>query len=182
MKHGYDPSITENKWYKNWLDKGYFQPNQQADHTYCIVIPPPNVTGILHIGHVLNNTLQDILIRYKRLQGYQTLWLPGTDHAGIATQNKVEQSLARDGLTKHDLGREAFVDKVWEWKNKHGGIIIQQLKKLGCSCDWSREKFTMDPDVTHAVRTVFIKLFRERPDLQRELHRKLVSALRNGSI
>ncbi len=159
MKHGYDPGITENKWYKYWLDEGFFQPNQQADHTYCIVIPPPNVTGILHIGHVLNNTLQDILIRYKRLQGYQTLWLPGTDHAGIATQNKVEQSLARDGLTKHDLGREAFVDKVWEWKNKHGGIIIQQLKKLGCSCDWSREKFTMDPGLTHAVRTVFIKLF-----------------------
>ncbi|MBN1879955.1 valine--tRNA ligase [bacterium] len=159
MKHGYDPSVTEKKWYQEWLKKELFKPVEGSADTYCIVIPPPNVTGILHIGHVLNNTLQDILIRYKRIQGYRTLWLPGTDHAGIATQNKVEQSLAKDGLSKHDLGRDAFVERVWDWKDKHGGIIIQQLKRLGCSCDWSREKFTMDPGLSLAVRTVFCRLF-----------------------
>lgn len=161
MKHEYDASTTENKWYSKWLADNLFQPNPDAPKKkpFTIVIPPPNVTGILHIGHVLNNTLQDILVRYKRLQGYRTLWVPGTDHAGIATQNKVEQSLARQGLTRNDLGREAFIQKVWEWKERHGGIIIQQLKRLGCSCDWSREKFTMDPDMSQAVRTVFVKLY-----------------------
>ncbi|HPQ39882.1 MAG TPA: valine--tRNA ligase [bacterium] len=161
MKHEYDPSITENKWYQKWLEQNLFapRPDQNGKGVYTIVIPPPNVTGILHIGHVLNNTLQDILIRFKRIQGYRTLWLPGTDHAGIATQNKVEQSLAAEGKTKHDLGRNAFVDRVWEWKEKHGGIIIQQLKRLGCSCDWSRERFTMDPGLSRAVREVFTQLF-----------------------
>lgn len=161
MKHEYDASTIENKWYPKWLADNLFQPNPDAPKKkpFTIVIPPPNVTGILHIGHVLNNTLQDILVRYKRIQGYRTLWVPGTDHAGIATQNKVEQSLARQGLTRNDLGRETFIQKVWEWKERHGGIIIQQLKRLGCSCDWSREKFTMDPDMSQAVRTVFVKLY-----------------------
>jgi valyl-tRNA synthetase len=161
MKHGYDASATEKKWYPEWMANHVFQPNPNAPvkDTFTIVIPPPNVTGILHIGHVLNNTLQDILVRYKRIQGFRTLWLPGTDHAGIATQNKVEQSLARQGLSRQALGRDAFVRKVWEWKERHGGIIIQQLKRLGCSCDWSREKFTMDPDMSRAVRTVFVKLY-----------------------
>lgn len=163
MKHEYDAFEIENKWYPQWLAGNLFQPNPDAPKKkpFTIVIPPPNVTGILHIGHVLNNTLQDILVRYKRIQGYRTLWVPGTDHAGIATQNKVEQSLARQGLSRQDLGREAFVQKVWEWKERHGGIIIQQLKRLGCSCDWSREKFTMDPDMSRAVRTVFVKLYQK---------------------
>lgn len=161
MKKEYDPKIAETKWYKKWKDDGLFspKPSQNNKGTYTIVIPPPNVTGILHIGHVLNNTLQDILVRYKRIQGFETLWLPGTDHAGIATQNKVEQTLAKDGKTKHDLGRDKFVDRVWEWKDKHGGIIIQQLKRLGCSCDWDRERFTLDPGLSRAVREVFTRLF-----------------------
>jgi len=161
MKNEYNPSVDEMKWYQKWLDQGQFSPGSKNSNkgTYTILIPPPNVTGILHIGHVLNNTLQDILVRYKRIQGYETLWLPGTDHAGIATQNKVEQSLAAEGKNKHDLGREKFVDRVWDWKDKHGGIIIQQLKRLGCSCDWEKERFTMDPGLSKAVREVFVRLF-----------------------
>jgi len=161
MNKEYNSSIDEMKWYQKWIDEGLFTPESSDPDkgTYTILIPPPNVTGILHIGHVLNNTLQDILIRYKRIQGFKTLWLPGTDHAGIATQNKVEQSLAAEGKDKHDLGRDKFVERVWEWKEKHGGIIIQQLKRLGCSCDWDRERFTMDEGLSKAVREVFVKLF-----------------------
>ncbi|MBN1297643.1 valine--tRNA ligase [bacterium] len=161
MKHEYDPSLTETKWYAEWQKSGLFRPRPPSSgkESFTIVIPPPNVTGILHIGHVLNNTLQDILIRFKRIQGFQTLWLPGTDHAGIATQNKVEQRLASEGKSKHDLGRDAFIEQVWEWKKKHGGIIIEQLKRLGCSCDWDRERFTLDPGLSRAVREVFTRLF-----------------------
>ncbi|MCD4655876.1 valine--tRNA ligase [bacterium] len=164
MKNEYNPSIAETEWYQKWLNQGLFspKPDKNGKGTYTIVIPPPNVTGILHIGHVLNNTLQDILIRFKRIQGYKTLWLPGTDHAGIATQNKVEQSLAAEGKNKHDLGREKFIDRVWEWKEKHGGIIIQQLKRMGCSCDWDKERFTMDPGLSKAVREVFTRLFEKK--------------------
>ncbi|MBN1550703.1 class I tRNA ligase family protein, partial [bacterium] len=162
MAKGYEPGPVEKKWYQYWQNNGYFEPRKEFSHQYTIVIPPPNVTGILHMGHVLNNTLQDILIRFKRLQAYNTLWVPGTDHAGIATQNKVEQSLSKENKTKEDLGRENFVNRVWEWKEKHGGIIIEQLKQLGCSCDWSRERFTMDPGLSSAVREVFVSLFEKQ--------------------
>lgn len=160
----YEPHAVEDKWYADWLAKGWFTANpQSAKPPYSIVIPPPNVTGVLTMGHVLNNTLQDILARRKRMQGYEVLWLPGTDHAGIATQTVVEKTLRKQGLIKHrdDLGREKFLAKVWEWKEKHGGIIIQQLKRLGCSCDWSRERFTMDEGYSRAVLETFVALYRK---------------------
>ncbi|MCX7887376.1 MAG: valine--tRNA ligase [Verrucomicrobiae bacterium] len=160
----YDPKQVEDKWYAKWLADGCFTANP-ASHkpAYSIVIPPPNVTGVLTMGHVLNNTIQDILARRKRMQGYEVLWLPGTDHAGIATQTVVEKTLRKQGIIKHrnDLGREKFLQKVWEWKEKHGGIIIQQLKKLGCSCDWSRERFTMDEAYSRAVTEVFVALYKK---------------------
>ena len=159
----YDPRDIEQKWYDVWLEKKYFHA-QEDDGTrppYAIVIPPPNVTGVLHMGHALNNTLQDIMIRYKRMDGYNTLWMPGTDHAGIATQNVVEKFLAEKGISRHDLGRDAFIDEVWKWRNKHGGLIISQLKRLGASCDWDRTRFTMDEGLSNAVRKVFISLYQE---------------------
>jgi valyl-tRNA synthetase len=159
---GYDPSDIEEKWYKFWETKKLFwADNESNSKHYSIVIPPPNVTGSLHMGHALNNTLQDILIRARRMQGYNTLWMPGTDHAGIATQNVVEKGLAEEGKTRHDLGREKFVERVWEWRKKYGGVIINQLKKLGASCDWSRERFTMDEGLSRAVRYVFVTLFND---------------------
>ncbi|MBM3859675.1 MAG: valine--tRNA ligase [Verrucomicrobia bacterium] len=160
----YEPKQVEDKWYAEWLAKGCFTANPaSAKPPYSIVIPPPNVTGVLTMGHVLNNTLQDILARRKRMQGYEVLWLPGTDHAGIATQTVVEKTLRKQKVIKHrdDLGREKFLEKVWEWKDKHGGIIIQQLKKLGCSCDWSRERFTMDEGYSQAVLRVFVDLYKK---------------------
>ena len=160
MEKTYDPKDVEPKWYAYWERNRLFHAETHSSKPpYTIVIPPPNVTGILTIGHVLNNTLQDILIRWKRMQGYEALWMPGTDHAGIATQNVVEKELAREGKTRHDLGREAFVERVWAWKEKHGGIIIQQLKQLGCSCDWERERFTMDEGLSKAVQEVFVQLY-----------------------
>jgi len=159
----YDPQATEIKWYKAWEEKNLFSAQPSSDKTpYCIVIPPPNVTGILHMGHALNNTIQDILIRYKKMQGFATLWMPGTDHAGIATQNVVEKSLAKEGLRRQDLGREKFLDKVWEWKRLYGTTIINQLKKLGCSCDWNRERFTMDQEYSKAVVEVFVRLYEKK--------------------
>jgi len=159
----YKPEKVEKKWYDFWLEKKFFHADENSTkETYVIVIPPPNVTGILHMGHGLNNTIQDILIRWKRMQGYNTLWLPGTDHAGIATQFVVEKDLAKEGLTKHNLGREKFLEKVWEWKEKHGGTIILQLKRLGCSCDWDRERFTMDEGLSQAVREVFCRLYEDK--------------------
>ena len=143
----YEPKSVEDKWYALWLEKGFFTANPLSSKpAYAIVIPPPNVTGVLTMGHVLNNTIQDILARRKRMQGHEVLWLPGTDHAGIATQAVVERKLRKEGKIKHrdDLGRDGLLKEIWEWKDKHGGIIIQQLKKLGCSCDWTRERFTMD--------------------------------------
>jgi valyl-tRNA synthetase len=159
MDKSYDPKSVEKKWYDYWVKNGFFTPDNPSHPAYTIVIPPPNVTGILHMGHVLNNTLQDILIRFKRMQNYDTLWLPGTDHAGIATQNKVEQLLESGGTSRREIGRDAFIDKAWEWKDKHGGIIIEQLKQLGCSCDWDRERFTLDEGLSHAVRETFVRLF-----------------------
>ncbi|HHY13767.1 MAG TPA: valine--tRNA ligase [Thermoanaerobacterales bacterium] len=156
----YDPKKVEEKWYKFWEDKGYFTPKTDKNKDpYTIVIPPPNVTGELHMGHALNNTIQDILIRWKRMQGYSALWLPGTDHAGIATEAKVRESIAEEGKTKYDLGRDKFLEKAWEWKEKYGGTIINQLKRLGCSCDWTRERFTMDEGCSKAVREVFVRLY-----------------------
>ena len=136
----YEPQASEARWYRYWLDRDLFRAEDSSSKPqFSIVIPPPNVTGMLHMGHALNNTLQDVMTRYRRMQGYNTLWMPGTDHAGIATQNVVEQELAKEGITRHDLGREKFIERVWEWKEKYGGVIINQLKRLGCSCDWSRE-------------------------------------------
>ena len=156
----YDPQQAEQKWTQEWESRGYFHADEQSDRpTYTIVIPPPNVTGILHMGHALNNTLQDVLVRWKRMAGFNTLWVPGTDHAGIATQNVVERALLKEKLSRHDLGRDAFIRRVWEWKEKHGGIIINQLKRLGCSCDWQRERFTMDEGLSRAVRAVFKHLY-----------------------
>jgi len=160
----YEPKNVEEKWYAEWLKNGNFTANPASSKPpYSIVIPPPNVTGVLTMGHVLNNTLQDILVRRKRMQGYEVLWLPGTDHAGIATQTVVEKTLRKQGAIKHreDLGREKFLQKVWEWKEKHGGIIIQQLKKLGCSCDWTRERFTMDEAYSRCVLQVFVELYKK---------------------
>ncbi|MBC7331442.1 MAG: valine--tRNA ligase, partial [Synergistetes bacterium] len=162
LPKAYDPSRVEEKWYSFWIEKGYFHSEVDPSRKkFSVVIPPPNVTGSLHMGHALNNTIQDIFVRWKRMQGFNTMWLPGTDHAGIATQNVVERALAKEGLKKEDLGREKFLEKVWEWKEKYGGTIIRQLKRLGASCDWDRERFTLDEGLSRAVREVFVRLFRE---------------------
>ncbi|MBC8413928.1 valine--tRNA ligase, partial [bacterium] len=158
----YDPKDIENKWYSFWTEKGYFKAEAKSEKpSYCIVIPPPNVTGSLHIGHALDVTLQDIMIRWKRMSGFNTLWLPGTDHAGIATQNVVEKDLKEKGTDRHDLGRDKFIEKVWEWKQSNGSTIINQLKTMGASCDWSRERFTLDEGLSAAVREVFVRLYDE---------------------
>src|SRR5260221_12491105 len=162
----YEPQSVEDKWYQFWLANSCFtaDPARVSDQrpAYSIVIPPPNVTGMLHMGHVLNNTIQDILARKARMDGKEVLWLPGTDHAGIATQVQVEKALKKEErLTKYDLGREKFLERVWQWKEKHGGIIIQQLKKLCWSCDWTRERFTMDPEYSRCVQKVFVELYKK---------------------
>ncbi|MGC2693218.1 MAG: valine--tRNA ligase [Desulfobaccales bacterium] len=158
----YDPSRIEEKWYQYWQEQGLFRARADGSKPpYCIVIPPPNVTGLLHMGHALNNTLQDILVRYKRMLGFDVLWMPGTNHAGIATQNVVERMLAAEGSDRHALGREAFIERVWRWKAESGGQIIKQLQRLGCSCDWSRERFTLDQGLSRAVREVFVRLYEE---------------------
>ncbi len=162
LRKAYDPKEVEEKWYQFWLEKGYFHADTESRRKpFSIVIPPPNVTGSLHIGHALNNTLQDILVRWRRMQGYNCLWLPGTDHAGIATQHVVERELAKEGLSREQLGREEFIRRVWRWKEKYGGVIIHQLKRLGASCDWQRERFTMDEGLSEAVREVFVRLYEE---------------------
>lgn len=162
LSKAYNPKLVEDKWYTFWLKNKYFHAKvDQAKKPFSIVIPPPNITGSLHMGHALNNTLQDIIVRKKRMEGYVTLWLPGTDHAGIATQNVVEQQLAREGLDRKALGREKFIERVWEWKEKYGQTIINQLKRLGCSCDWDRERFTLDEGYSTAVRKVFVQLYKE---------------------
>ncbi len=156
----YSPSDFETRIYQNWCEKGYFTPT--VDHSkphYSIVIPPPNITGQLHMGHALDNTLQDILIRYKRMSGFSTLWLPGTDHASIATEAKIVEAMRKEGITKEDLGREGFLERAWAWKAQYGGRIIEQLKKMGSSCDWSRERFTLDEGCSRAVREVFTRLY-----------------------
>ncbi len=157
----YNSEEIEQKWYQYWEQQGYFHEEVDENKTpYSIVLPPPNITGQLHMGHALDNTLQDILIRFKRMQGYNVLWMPGTDHAGIATQIKVEEMLEKsEGKSRHDLGREAFVDRVWEWKEEYGNVIVDQIRRLGASCDWSRERFTLDEGCSQAVREVFVSLY-----------------------
>ena len=158
----YQPSLVEDKIYKAWENDGDFKPLNSSSDAYCIVIPPPNVTGTLHMGHALNNTLQDILVRFYRMQGKSVLWQPGTDHAGIATEMVVERELKKREINKKDLSREQFIEHVWEWKNQSGNEIINQLKRLGCSCDWSRERFTLDEGLSKAVRFVFVKLYNDK--------------------
>ena len=156
----YDPKDVEDRIYKMWLDGKYFHAKcEEGKDTYTIVIPPPNITGQLHMGHALDNTLQDILIRFKRMQGFDTLWLPGTDHASIATEAKIVEAMKKEGITKEDIGREGFLERAWEWKRQYGGRIIEQLKKLGSSCDWDRERFTLDEGCNKAVREVFVNLY-----------------------
>ena len=162
MKATYDPVPIESRWYPRWEKAGVFQPEYRPDgEPFCVVIPPPNVTGKLHMGHALNHTIHDVIARRARMQGYAVLWLPGTDHAGIATQNVVEKSLAERGLNRFDLGREGFVDQVWEWKDVYGWRITQQIRRMGASCDWSRERFTLDEGLSKAVLEVFVRLYED---------------------
>ena len=156
----YNPVNIEDKWYKYWLDNNYFHSKPDSNkEPYTIVIPPPNVTGMLTMGHVLNNTIQDILIRKARMEGKEACWIPGTDHASIATETKVVQMQKEKGIKKESLSRDEFLKYSWEWKEKYGGIIIQQLKRLGCSCDWGRERFTMDDNYNNAVLEAFVVLY-----------------------
>ena len=158
----YSPTEIEDKWYKIWEEKGYFNAQHNSEKPgYSIAIPPPNVTGILHMGHMLNNAIQDAIIRYKRMSGFDTLWIPGMDHAGIATQNKVERMLKEEGTSKEEIGYDEFLRRTWEWKEKHGGLITKQLRKLGVSLDWTRERFTMDEGLSEAVKEVFVKLYND---------------------
>ncbi len=158
----YNPKEFEEKWYETWEEKGYFKPSEDKTKVpYTIVIPPPNITGKLHMGHALDDTIQDILIRYKRMQGFNTLWVPGTDHAAIATEAKIVEKMKEAGITKEDIGREGFLERAWDWKKEYGGAIVNQIKKLGCSCDWTRERFTMDEGLSKAVNQVFINLYKE---------------------
>jgi valyl-tRNA synthetase len=162
MAPAYDARAAESRWYPVWLERGYFHAAPNPDREpFCIVLPPPNITGALHAGHALNHTLMDILIRRKRMQGYETLWLPGTDHAGIATQVVVERELAGEGIDRRKLGREAFVERVWAWKEQYGGTIVEQMKALGSSCDWDRLRFTMDEGLARAVREAFVRMYRD---------------------
>ena len=157
----YIHSEVESKIYSYWEKNSLFKPKKNKKK-FSIVIPPPNITGRLHMGHALNNSIQDLLTRYHRMNNYETLWQPGTDHAGIATQAIVEKKLENDGVKKNDLGREKFIEKVWDWKNEYGEIIINQLKKLGCSCDWSRTAFTMDENLSKSVLKVFVDLYKKK--------------------
>jgi len=161
----YNPKEVEGRWYSLWESEGYFRPQSDSEgkkfkkNRYVVVIPPPNITGILHMGHALNITIQDILVRWQRMKGTDTLWVPGTDHAGIATQNVVERKLAQEKKTRHHLGREKFLKEIWKWKEEHGSTITRQLRHLGASCDWSRERFTMDEGLSKAVREAFVRLY-----------------------
>ena len=156
----YNPKDFEEKIYKETEEKGYFKPNMdKSKEAYCIMMPPPNVTGKLHMGHALDGTIQDILIRFKRMQGYNALWLPGSDHASISTEMKVVQKLKAEGKTKHQIGRDAFLKETWDWTHLYGGTIQEQQKKLGCSCDWDRRRFTLDEGLSEAVKEQFVRLY-----------------------
>ncbi|MFZ9454030.1 MAG: class I tRNA ligase family protein, partial [Bacteroidia bacterium] len=158
----YEPNAIEQKWYAEWLKRGYFNSKPDSRKAFTIVIPPPNITGVLHMGHMLNNTIQDVLVRRARMQGYNACWIPGTDHASIATEAKVVQMLNEKGISKSHLTRDAFLEHAWTWKEKYGNIILDQLKKLGASCDWNRTRFTMEPDLSEAVNDVFVDLFKKQ--------------------
>jgi valyl-tRNA synthetase len=157
----YNAQDVEQKWYAYWMQHDYFTSKPDHRTPYTIVIPPPNVTGVLHMGHMLNNTIQDVLIRRARLKGFNACWVPGTDHASIATEAKVVAKLKSEGIQKNDLTREEFLKHAWDWTDKYGGTILEQLKQLGCSCDWSRTKFTMDPDMSASVIRSFVDLYRK---------------------
>ncbi len=163
MDKTFQPSDIETKWYQQWEANGYFAPSGEGN-PYSIMIPPPNVTGSLHMGHGFQETIMDVLIRYHRMKGDNTLWQVGTDHAGIATQMVVERQLEAQGINRHELGRDKFIEKVWEWKEQSGGTITRQLRRMGASTDWSRERFTMDEGLSHAVQEVFVRLY-EKTDL-----------------
>lgn len=159
----YEPASIESRWYEVWEESGVFRPESTGKgEPYCIVIPPPNVTGQLHVGHALNHSIQDVLIRHARKKGKRTLWVPGTDHAGIATQAVVEKLLKKEGTDRFQLGREKFVKRVWEWKDKFGNIITKQMRTLGLSVDWERERFTMDDGLSRAVREMFVELYKKK--------------------
>ena len=159
----FNPAEAQKRWYTHWESEGYFHSQKNPDRdAFSVVIPPPNVTGALHMGHALNGTLQDILVRFKRMQGFETLWIPGTDHAGIATQAMVEKRLREEeNKNRHDLGRDALVNRIWQWKDHYESRILNQLKQIGCSCDWQRTRFTLDDDCARAVRETFFSLFRD---------------------
>ena len=162
----YDPHDIEGKWYKYWLSNNFFHAEATSDKSpYAIVIPPPNITGSLHMGHALDNTLQDCLIRWKRMQGLNTLWMPGTDHAGIVTELIMERKLEEEGSSRNEIGREKFIERMWQWKEETAGYIVSQLQQLGCSCDWERERFTLDEGLSKAVRTGICKTIQPRPNL-----------------
>jgi valyl-tRNA synthetase len=162
LPKNFNPQEVESRWYALWEARGYFRADANSQKpAFAMVMPPPNVTGSLHIGHMLNQTVPDVVIRWKRMQGFNTMWLPGMDHAGIATQNVVERELRKEGKTRHDLGREKFVERVWEWKKEYGGRILGQIRRIGSSCDWSRERFTLDEGLSQAVREVFVQLYGE---------------------
>ena len=162
LAKGYEPELVEPHWRRHWEENKVFTPDPDGPgEPYSIVIPPPNVTGNLHIGHALNITIQDILCRYQRQKGRKVLWLPGCDHAGIATQNVEERRLAQEGKTRHDLGREKFVERVWQWKEEYAGNITRQIRAMGASVDWTRERFTMDEGLSRAVREVFVRLYND---------------------
>lgn len=155
----YNPQQAEQKWYQYWQENKFFHSEPDEREPYTVVIPPPNVTGILHMGHMLNNTLQDVLVRRARMRGYNACWVPGTDHASIATEAKVVAKLKAEGISKQDIGREKFLEHAWDWTHQYGGTILEQLKKLGCSCDWDRTRFTMEDDLSKAVIKVFVDLY-----------------------
>src|SRR5579883_2060953 len=156
----YNPQEVEGRWYQWWESKGFFRADAKSRKpAFVMMMPPPNVTGSLHMGHMLNHTVHDVIARRKRMQGFNTLWLPGMDHAGIATQNVVERELAREGISRHDLGREKFVERVWQWKAEYGGKILDQMRRLGEGVDWTRERFTMDDGLSRAVQEIFRRLY-----------------------
>ncbi|SMG62775.1 valyl-tRNA synthetase, partial [methanotrophic bacterial endosymbiont of Bathymodiolus sp.] len=160
MEKTYNPAAIEQHWYSTWEEKDYFAPSQEGE-SFCIMIPPPNVTGSLHMGHAFQDTIMDALTRYHRMKGYNTLWQPGTDHAGIATQMVIERLINQEGKTRHDYGRDKFIERIWDWKEESGGTITKQLRRMGASLDWSRERFTMDDGLSEAVKEVFVSLYEE---------------------
>ncbi len=179
----FDSKAAEERWFQLWIDRGYFAADpEKPGPAFSIVIPPPNVTGQLHLGHALNVTLQDIIVRTRRMQGFNTLWVPGTDHAGIATQNAVEKDLAKEGKNRHQLGRDKFEKKVWEWRETYGNRILNQLRRLGASCDWSRERFTLDDGLSRAVNEVFVRLYKAGLIYKDRRAHQLVPAMRNRAL